>query len=144
MIAEENADMAVQRPPSHPSTRVLRFVLFAALSGWLVFLTVALARQPEPGAPSREALADAVAAALNARDTATLALLLGDPVAGDTDVARHLADQAAGPHEGPWRVSVAGDRLVLADDRGPRARFAAVEARGRWLFHPLPTFTAGN
>lgn len=136
--------MAVQRPPSHPSTRVLRFVLFAALTGWLVLLTVVLARQPEPGAPSREALADAVAAALNARDTATLALLLGDPVAGDTDVARYLADQAAGPHQGAWRVSVADDGLVLADDHGPRARFATVEVRGRWLFHPVPTFDAGR
>jgi hypothetical protein len=122
----------------------------AAMAVWLGTVTVLIARQPDPGAPSPAALRDGLASALTAHDANALGDLLNYPGSGASDFADNyvavLNDQA---------VRGVAVRL-LPDDRSPTTamvtgvagrgqafsyRLAVTVAEGRWTVAftpPLP------
>jgi hypothetical protein len=122
----------------------------AAVAVWLGTVTVLIARQPDPGAPSPTALRDALASALAAHDADALGGLLNYPGSGASDFADNY-------------VAVLNDQSVrdvavhlVPDDRSPTTavvtgvaghgqafsyRLAVTAEEGRWTVAftpPLP------
>ncbi|MEV0676470.1 hypothetical protein AB0I60_08090 [Actinosynnema sp. NPDC050436] len=132
-------------PESHPVTRLLRLALVVVGVVWLVLVVTSIADEPPAGAADAPALARSLEEALNARDAAALEDLVGGPVSGDArPVAEFLAGQAELPHEGRWRVAVRDRTVEVSDDRGARARYAAVEHAGRWRLNPVGLLAPGS
>ncbi|PRY37989.1 hypothetical protein CLV43_109209 [Umezawaea tangerina] len=126
------------RPVSRTSTRVLRFLAFSMVVGWVVFIALWIHAEPPPGAPSPDELARAYESALNNRQPDGVVTLLGGPVEGSDEVAKYLVGQ---PHDGRWHVSVVvldGDTfLAVNDDRGLTAHLPTTNVDGHWQVNPL-------
>ncbi|MGW4490240.1 hypothetical protein ACWEOE_41330 [Amycolatopsis sp. NPDC004368] len=116
---------------------------------WVLAITVSIANQPDPGAPTPVALRDSLRGALVTRDSGALEDLLNYPgsgasdfaddyvaVLGDTD-ARDIAVQLVPDDLAPTRAVVTGVA------RGARFTYSLAVTReeGRWtvaLTPPLP------
>ncbi|SEP50234.1 hypothetical protein [Amycolatopsis saalfeldensis] len=104
----------------------------AAVVVWMGTVTILIARQPDPGAPSPAALRDELASALTAHDANALGDLLNYPGSGASDFADNyvavLNDQAV--HD----VAV----HLLPDDRSPTiAVVTGVAGRGQAFSYRL-------
>ncbi|MEV8613069.1 hypothetical protein AB0383_35030 [Amycolatopsis sp. NPDC051373] len=116
---------------------------------WVVAITVIIANQPDPGAPSPVALRDSLRSALVARDSGELEDLLDYPGSGASDFAdeyvavlgeedvRDIAVQLVPDEHSPTRAVVSGVT------HGSRFTYSLAVTReeGRWTVAftpPLP------
>lgn len=122
----------------------------AAVAVWLGTVTVLIAHQPDPGAPSPAALRDALASALTAHDADALGSLLNYPGSGASDFAddyvavlndqavRDVAVRLVPDDRSPTTAVVTG---VAGDHRAFSYRLAVTAEEGRWTVAftpPLP------
>ncbi|HWD04426.1 MAG TPA: hypothetical protein VG674_18455 [Amycolatopsis sp.] len=107
---------------------------------WVLAITLLIARQPDPGAPSPSALRDDLRSALTARDADALTNLLNYPGSGASDFAddyvavlgdedvRDIAVQLAPDDAAPTRAVVTG----LAHGSRFGYSLAVTSEDGRW------------
>lgn len=122
----------------------------AAVAVWLGTVTVLIARQPDPGAPSPAALRDALASALAAHDADALGGLLNYPGSGASDFAddyvavlndqsvRDVAVHLVPDDRSPTTAMVTG---VAGHGQAFSYRLAVTAEEGRWTVAftpPLP------
>ncbi|MBB4685593.1 hypothetical protein [Amycolatopsis jiangsuensis] len=134
--------------PSRRDVTVMAAV--GAAVAWIVTVTVLVAHEDDPGAPSAPELRDQLASALSGRDADALAGLLDVPGADPAELAGDYVRVLAGDRVRDLTVRLAPDErapatAVVTGISGPGTRFtyqlAVTSAKGRWTVSftpPLP------
>lgn len=120
--------------------RLIWMLVFGAILGWIVTVTVLIMTAPPRGALSRVELAQRASAALNTRDTEALAPLLAEPLDHEFALAYVEHFEQAGAEN---LAVLAGPRHLVSvrgqTSAGPFSyRMAAIEQDGRLFLSPLP------
>ncbi|MFE2752343.1 hypothetical protein ACFXGA_10115 [Actinosynnema sp. NPDC059335] len=122
-------------------------VVMALVLGWIAFLTISIAREPEPGAASFEDLARDLRASLDNRDRDAFGNLVDYPSSGIDNFTDSYFDRLdevkiSGTTVTPGRSRGGFPQIVVSgrSESNGEVSFAqaVVEKDGRWLLSPLP------
>jgi hypothetical protein len=127
--------------------RVIVPVVIALIVGWITFITISIAREPEPGAASLEDLARDLRVSLDNRDGDAFGNLVDYPSSGvdsftDSYFSRLDEAKVGGMTTSPGSSPSGFPQIVVSgrSESNGEVTFtqAVVEKDGRWLLSPLP------